>query len=251
MLKHVREDHGKIQIHLGWMIQEIVDGDASVKATFQKRNENGNGFVEGTPLCLEGLALVGADGVNSAIREHLDMPEAKRTQVLHWRSRLQISPTLGESEASDLLRPYLDIPVVSFRRLCGAVNYTLFNFHEKLHGTMALVVNYHSTDSDFRPGTSPKHCMEENATNDKDLQEIQAILELSEKDGLHHPVRLKVVELPKDNGFGWGGKGRITLTGDAAHGKDTCATRVLCDSRNLLFTHFHDDCLFLSLRLQQ
>ena len=217
LLDRVRREHIKINIHLGWMVQEIVDGEISVKATFQKRQEDGDDSAD-EQLRLEGLALVAADGVNSAVRGHLNLPIAKRTNVVLWRSRLKIESDIGESEAADLIRPYLDIPIVPFGiRLRGAMNYVLFNFHEKLPGTMTLVVNYQD-DRVMKSGTTPKQCMEANADDDKELKEIHAILELCDKDGLHHPVRLKVVELPKESVSGWGGKGRITLTGDAAHG---------------------------------
>ena len=205
---------GSITLHTGWMLQEIVEHDDSVQATFQKINAE----TTDDTLSLKGAILIGADGVNSVVRKHLNLPPAKKTNIMMWRTCLHINPQ-DSSPAAQLLRHYLDIPIVSFGRLRGSLLYFAFNFHEKLPGTMALAINYHGDDvDDIAPGTSPQKLMEENANDDVEVKEVQAILELCDKNGLHHPIRQKVVEVPPEDGHGWGGKGRITLIGDAAHG---------------------------------
>lgn len=219
-------------LHLGWMIQEVEDGDASVTATFKKRKENANDTSNDQEMMtLEGCVLVGADGVNSAVRGFLQLTPAKATDIMLWRGRLKINDETAppatstteervSQEAQDLLRPMLTTSFVPIGiRMRGPMNYVLFNFHEKLPGTMALVVNVKGENvCDIQPGTTPREFMEIAAEDEAELKEMQAILELLEKDGLHHPVRLKVVELPKNDGQGWGGSGRTTITGDAAHG---------------------------------
>lgn len=220
LLERVKEND-KICLRNGWMIQEMENGEVSVKATFKKRIPN-DSQLSSEELILEGFVLVGADGVNSSIRKFHGLAGAKKVNVVLWRGRLVVQEE-GKSESSEFLRPYLDIPVVPFGvRLRGAMNYVLFNFHPKLPGTMGLVVNLQQEDADeIAQGTTPKAIMEAGAKDEKELKEVQAILDLTEKDGLCHPVRLKVVEVPKEDGSGWGGKGRVTLTGDAAHGRKT------------------------------
>lgn len=219
LLSHVRQESEKINLRTGWLVQDIGNGEKSVTAKFKKRKADGSGVTE-EELILEAFVLVGADGVNSSVRQFHNLPSAKKVNIVLWRGRVDIHPEEGESESSDLLRPYLDIPVVPLGiRLRGPMNYVLFNFHPKLEGVMSLVINYQADNVDeVKEGTTPKEFMEAGANDEKELKEIQAILDLTDKDGLAHPVRLKVVELPLEDGSGWGGKGRVTITGDAAHG---------------------------------
>jgi 2-polyprenyl-6-methoxyphenol hydroxylase-like FAD-dependent oxidoreductase len=242
LLDRVRQEKEKINLHTGRMVQDIVNGEEFVQAKFQKRSKEIDDYVDtpnpkGEIMTLKGLILVGADGVNSAVRRFLELPVALKTNVVTWRGRLKIDPPSEAEqqnskllEASELLRPYLDVPVAPFLLMRGSLNYMLFNFHPKLDRTMAIVANYQADDVDkISPGTSVKEFMME-ASNmediDKESREVKAILELMDKDGMHHPVRMKVVELPENEGEGWGGKGRITVTGDAAHGMSIPPTRV-------------------------
>jgi 2-polyprenyl-6-methoxyphenol hydroxylase-like FAD-dependent oxidoreductase len=205
-----------IQLHMGWLLQEIVEYDDYVHTTFHKVPSDAT--TRSDPLSLKGMTLIGADGVNSVIRDYLRLPKATQTGVMMWRSRLVIDPHDVSPEAA-LLRPCLEIPISPMYRLRGPVNYMAFNYHSKLPGTMALVVNYHGGNIDgILPGTSPQQLMEAHANGDTEIADIRAFAKLCDQEGFQHPVDQKVVKLPANNGHGWGGRGRITLVGDAAHG---------------------------------
>jgi 2-polyprenyl-6-methoxyphenol hydroxylase-like FAD-dependent oxidoreductase len=238
LLGRVMKKKNMIHVRNGWMLQEIQDDDTCVKAVFHKLEQEGDEDRE--QLVLEGCILVGADGVNSAVRSLLGLASAKHTGVVTWRARVQIPPlhdleagTCNESHGKQedmlsALRPIVENPLkFSVLQLRGPMIYMLFNFNEKLPGTMALVVNLQQGDGgETAKGTSPQVMMEANAENDDERKLLRALLEFSDKDGLHNPTPIKVVEPPKEEGAGWGGKGRITILGDAAHGKFSFQTGV-------------------------
>jgi 2-polyprenyl-6-methoxyphenol hydroxylase-like FAD-dependent oxidoreductase len=234
----MKKKYGMIHIRNGWLLQDIKDDDKCVKAVFHKQDQDDDDDEDREQLVLEGCMLVGADGVNSAVRSLLGLPSAKNTGVVTWRGRVQVPPLHDNQDAETCneaygkeqdavlyaLRPIVESPLkVSFLRLRGPVTYTLFNFNEKLPGTMALVVTIQQEgdgeQTAITKGTSPQVILEENAESDDERNEIRAILEFTDKDGLHSPTLIKVIEPPKEVGAGWGGKGRITILGDAAHGK--------------------------------
>ncbi|CAB9499096.1 heptyl-3-hydroxy-4(1H)-quinolone synthase [Seminavis robusta] len=223
----------KISLHTGYLLQDVLDSEDGVNVTFQKHKKQADSNSieqagDSNLLTLQASILIGADGVNSSVRDHLGLPKAKWTNVVMWRSRLYIPPNKDDPKstpAADILRPYLDIPIVPLGvRLRGCTNYAFFNFHQKTPGTMALVANYKldqeqadKSMQQFVPGTSVQSFLEAQADDEKEVQEIRAMAELCDHDGLHHPIKQKVVVLPEEDGKGWGGKGRITLLGDAAH----------------------------------
>jgi 2-polyprenyl-6-methoxyphenol hydroxylase-like FAD-dependent oxidoreductase len=236
LLDRVMKMKNVINIRHGLLLQDIKDDDdTSVKAVFHKHHE----------LVLEGCMLVGADGVNSTVRSLLGLARAKDTGVLTWRSRVQVPPALREEQGGEtcndethgtkaqhdamlsILRPIVESPLKdSFLRVRGPMIYALFNFNEKLPGTMALVValqqqegNGEAETANRKKGTSPQAIMEASAENDDERNEIRAILEFTDEDGIQNPTSMKVIEPPKEvSATGWGGKGRVTILGDAAHG---------------------------------
>ena len=238
LLKRV-EANPSIELHLGCNTKTIVDGNDCVRVTIEKRiaerteeNKGSTSSDSDKTLTLEGLALIGADGVNSCVRDHLKLSKAQWAEILTWRTRLSVSEN-DNSEEAELLRPFLNIPVAPMgTRLRGPMNYALFNFHDKLPGTMAFTANLNCANiqESVDDVTSPQAFLERFAESPEELQEINAILQFCEKDGLNYAVKLKVVNLPKDDKNGWGGKGRITLIGDAAHGRQSYLYDTLRDS---------------------
>jgi hypothetical protein len=73
------------------------------------------------------------------------------------------------------------------------------------------------------PGTSPQKLMQAHAKDDTEIADIRAFPILCDQEEFQHPVRQKVVKLPANNGHRWGGRGRITLVGDSAHGSYTAS----------------------------
>jgi 2-polyprenyl-6-methoxyphenol hydroxylase-like FAD-dependent oxidoreductase len=244
LLDRVLKRKNAICVRNGWLLQETKYDDTCVKAVFHKQQEDADEDRE--ELVLEGCILVGADGVNSAVRSLLGLARAKHTGVVTWRGRVVVPPleqldaaaTADNDETRRMeqkakiasLRPFVENPLKRpMIRLRGPMIYMSFNFNEKLPGTMALVVNIQGDDGEHTAkGTSPQAIMEEFAESDEERKEIRAILEFTDKDGLHNPTPIKVVEPPKEVGAGWGGKGRTTILGDAAHGKFSFQLGSLC-----------------------
>jgi 2-polyprenyl-6-methoxyphenol hydroxylase-like FAD-dependent oxidoreductase len=77
-----------------------------------------------------GMAVIGADSVNSVIRDYLKQPKSTKTGVMTWRSRLVIDPHDVSPEAAHL-RPCLKIPIAPHMAAPGSSQLCCLQFSFK------------------------------------------------------------------------------------------------------------------------
>ena len=218
LLKEVRTREEKIKIHLGVSIDDLIEQeDGSYVATF-KYNE----------LEINADVIIGADGVHSYVRrEILSLPKAKSCGAHVWRGSLDTNNS--DDERMKIIQEY---PLAKFLELGGGgIKLSLFNFHPKLPGQSSWVFTAQSqmikNQADIDCSTStPVDLIQAYMDSlgegcDKELKE-ECDLAAMVLNNTYHPSdltwssELSVVDMSADDAT-WGGKGRITLIGDAAH----------------------------------
>jgi 2-polyprenyl-6-methoxyphenol hydroxylase-like FAD-dependent oxidoreductase len=205
-LHHARKTKN-IEVLCGEEFTDIVQSDDADEVTVT--------FKSG--LELKGHLLVGCDGVNSKVREVLNLPPQLVSDTTNFRGSLQVPET-----ASPELRGLLEKGMVPFFAGEGREMYfVLFNFHKRHPGRLAWIL---ATKQDIPSDGSvtPFTIIRDNVQNEGELKLLQEIFSLSEEDHLNPYPKSSIVDLSEDAlstlDGGWGGKGRITLVGDAAHG---------------------------------
>ncbi|KAI2511227.1 PFAM FAD binding domain [Fragilaria crotonensis] len=209
LLRAAQQDH-RIVIHFGMKIQDVDEDDNHVRVSFSNSNR-----------ILRGSVLVGADGVHSYIRTHvLGLPPPVSTGAFVWRGSVDASavPSLNS-----LLTEIPDAKLVVFG---SKLLLFYFNFHKTRPGILAWTVS--SMAPGIIPGeTTPLDLIEEyrqeESTNnagdetsrESDIESAIAVFNASPLSALTTSSQLSVVDLEQQTQ--WGGKGRITLIGDAAH----------------------------------
>jgi len=199
LLRCVKEKSNIIKIH---------DGDGVVSVVCQ------------SGLKLTGDFVVGADGVHSKVRDVLQLPPPIQSENTLFRGSLVVS-----ENASSELRECLDkgiVPLAVDER--GKVYFTLFNFNERYPGRLAWVLSTNVSLEHQEDGTvSPIFkLIDEYITEEKKAQLIKEVLNLSDPHHLEPYPKTSVIDMSDttlDLYKGrWGGRGRITLVGDASHG---------------------------------
>jgi len=156
------------------------------------------------------------------------------------------------NNARKLLAPLLTSPLLTTGKMvlgyikCGPYCVVgLKSFHSKYPGVMTWTVNTKEPDAAVK-FSHPRDALgayldsitkNDNADDDDDDEEnkktaslIEAVLELADPEELHHSLPFVTIGLPEENQdenanvnvnangtTGWGGTGRVTLIGDAAH----------------------------------
>jgi 2-polyprenyl-6-methoxyphenol hydroxylase-like FAD-dependent oxidoreductase len=203
LLEEARNHSDRITIRLGMTIQEVIEDDDQVKVTFLDSD-----------LILQGSVLIGADGFRSQIRtEILGLAPATSTGAKVWRGRINTKdiPSLHHLSQIDISR---------FDSFGSKLLLSYFNFDETMPGTIAWVA------SSRAPGIIPdvttpldllQQHLEESDENDetemKKAETAKTVFANSLPRDLTFSSEISVVDLDS----GWGGKGRVTLVGDAAH----------------------------------
>jgi 2-polyprenyl-6-methoxyphenol hydroxylase-like FAD-dependent oxidoreductase len=160
--------------------------------------------------------VIGADGVYSYVRTILGAPPAVSSQTKCWRGTIDaLPPELSHLVNNDV--------ATEFRLRSGGL--FLFNFHTSLPGLLVWT----ATSKDLAV-TSPLELLE--GLEGDDLLDAERILRASKVEELEHSTLLAtipMVDCEEDDGgaassssettiaTGWGGRGCVTLIGDAAH----------------------------------
>jgi 2-polyprenyl-6-methoxyphenol hydroxylase-like FAD-dependent oxidoreductase len=219
LLEEVKAREDKIKIHLGVSIDTVTEKDnGSYIATFKDDS-----------LQIDADLIIGADGVNSYVRrEILSLPRATGSGAFVWRGSVD---TNANNSSDDKLKQFQEYPIAKMTNFGEAMIMTYFNFHPKVEGQVAWVFTVRAS---MLPDTIKIDCGNttpielikaymDNADVDADegLKETYE-LAMTAFNNTHQPSDLTwshemaVVDL-NQNDIGWGGKGRITLIGDAAH----------------------------------
>lgn len=211
LLDNVRKqmgDAGVIELHMGKSLNRIIQDNESVSVHF-----------ENDEMVLQGEMLVGADGVNSAVREQLHLPETVRTGVTAFRGHVEDARDF--EEISELLERGF-IPLGGNFGIDGVLG-SVFNYHPKLPGKLAWVVG---TKDPVVPGeTTPLSILDPAKSIEKhdELQLFRALIQRTSEPDIHYEpfpegrvVNFSEPILKQCDGR-WGGRDRVTLIGDAAH----------------------------------
>lgn len=193
----------------------------------QDHGKNGGGhngmsvmarFRNGLPLRAD--FLVGADGVNSRIRQALQLPALIASNTTNFRGNLHV-PSVG---ASPDLEALLENPkIVPLRVELGKNLYFLvFNFHRRHPRRLAWIL---ASNSETDGPITAQQVLRSHVTEPETLRLLEEIVNLSDSSSWKPYPRSSIVDF-SDNaqaqleGEGrslWGGRGSITVVGDAAH----------------------------------
>ncbi|MGK3758338.1 MAG: 2-polyprenyl-6-methoxyphenol hydroxylase-like FAD-dependent oxidoreductase [Bacillariaceae sp.] len=224
-LHHVKETPN-IDLYCGEEFIDITQTQSIVTVTFKSGME------------LKGNFLVGADGVHSNVRNVLKLPPILKSDITNYRGNFLVPET-----ASTELQALLEKGIVPLYTGNGKELYFIvFNFHSRHTGRLAwlLATNLHVADDDDveknnndNDTTSTSTCITPYSIikdNVKDVGQrkiIEEIFNLSADHQLQPYPQNSIIDLNVKNkqhsngdgdDRGWGGKGLITLVGDAAHG---------------------------------
>ena len=220
----------KIKIYTNKRFTRIIENDDDAGVTVHFDNDNDELKV------LKGDILIGADGVHSNVRKHLQLKPGTEIGL-----RTIIRGHVNNAHEIPQLQPLLSRGLVpiggNFGGIDGLVT-SVFNYDEKLKGKLAWVVGSIKEFSKGEEGEDDDDDDEDKldgvatalsildptkASKDQvdDLNLFRALVLHTEKSNVHVFPQGKVMDFSPEvlnqyNGR-WGGRGRITLLGDAAH----------------------------------
>lgn len=200
-----------ISIHMGTTISSFDDFSDQSKIEVVVKDVDDETKVEK----LDAVLMVAADGVYSSTRGMLDLEPSKFATVTRWRGALTIPH-------GSILEQFLDKGVTPLRMddstkgmTSGECVLSIFNFHPKIERKMTFVMNAHFVA--IPHGTHPREIFFEHMKDPFHQSILEEIFKCADDQEIHWPLAQAVIQLPEDGTNGWGGKGRVTLIGDAAH----------------------------------
>mmetsp|Transcript_11633 Transcript_11633/g.20966 ORF Transcript_11633/g.20966 Transcript_11633/m.20966 type:complete len:416 (+) Transcript_11633:53-1300(+) len=216
LLEEVRSREDRIAIHMGVSMDAVTESgiDEPMIVTF-----------EGSDMIVEADMVIGADGVHSHVRQNiLKLPPARPSNAFVWRGSIDMN-------ASESLRQFKDYPLAKMDKFGDTISLAYFNFQPKVEGKLAWVTtvrmaeepnshNISSKSGKTTPLDVIESYMKSVDTPGEDLLQKYENAKLllgntHQPSDLTFSTEMCVVDLDQDHG--WGGEGRITLIGDAAH----------------------------------
>ena len=197
------EFQDRIYVHLGESFVDLIESEDGVDV----QCESG--------LRLQADFLVAADGVHSQVRKQLGLPPGNVSTNRVFRG----FATVTEHASPELQALLHKGPVpMGHRELRGAY-FLAFNFHQRHPGRIVWVV---STTHPIDEATTPLQVLLDAGLKDDDMPLLRELFESSNPES-REPflpgglTDLSNAALAQYSDGGWGGRGRVTLVGDAAH----------------------------------
>jgi len=234
-----QKDNNNVKFYRGWTFENFFDDPQSptIKARFKR--EGCSATDEEDCLELEGALLIGADGIHSGIRAQLGLPPADPVGSCVWRGSIQIP------EDHSTLGPLLHKGVhpMGYVSLGGATSAVSFlNFHSKYPGVMTWSISTKDTSASHPRQVVGPYLLSDDK---KELSSIlDALFELADPSDLDFKIPFLTSKPPDSDENGWGGQGRVTLVGDAAHGIRSAGGQAGGMA-------FEDACIFIRMLKQQ
>lgn len=233
VLAEVDKEESTMSLCQGVELSEIRDDPSArtVKLLF------GN-----SDLVLEGELVVGADGVHSQVRDLLQLPPADFNGKMSYRGHIDVNPATDMPQNDrDKLIGMLEKGIVPLTVLANDCSMQVFSFHPKmsrlawvLNVPMDMFAEIDSTQDAFDKAFQGN--LRNTEESDEKWESIQLVKKYNNPDhtwcsamrthdlsneglakleaSMGHQKQI-IGEGP--NRHGWGGRGRVTLIGDAAH----------------------------------
>jgi len=204
LLNRVRERNDTIKLHMGLEIDSIEDIENAPFAKVRFKNSS---------LELEAQLVIGADGVNSAVRSILGHKSAVKSGACGWRGSLDLS------KPGSKLAHLLDKGYVPFSVNEKDLVLLSFNFHPRSSRLAWVLASQLEQAQDIKSATDVIQLFKEKVDEDT-WDAMTNLLNETDPETLMS-FRVKSHDMSDDAlkllGGGWGGRGRVTLIGDAAH----------------------------------
>lgn len=210
---------------LGWWIirdwlLERVEKDVNITLymgakliSIDDTSDDSKVLVHCRDLALEGDLVIGADGVHSQVRSLLNLEPNVSTGYRVWRGT-------ASADSEPVLEELLDKGVRPVHALWGTATCSIFNHHPKLPKRLNWIVTARNNDPVIIEkginNTTPFDIAKPHWDETEQVM-FTKLWKRSAENEVTKSFELFTAKLPETVGGGWGGRGRVTLIGDAAH----------------------------------